>query len=389
MTTPAVNISESSNGPVKLEMWDVSSGTWYVLSDGSALSFDMTRQRPESVNNPIRPDRTRGPSAFWHKGGLGYGINGEVQVESYGTLYRLTGYVSPPPSHTWIDEHLLPDPALVDKSMLNALLKVKDSKVNLGVALAEARKTAELVARNADTIGRQIDSFMEKNWRKVGRMASWKKLPAKYLELSYGWTPLLNDVVGSAEALSKLHENGSLLSLDVSGFAREATEGRCISGIRYVGPPIEYIFSGKSLYQTKLVYQIPTNLLSEFSSLGLTNPAEIGWELLPYSFVIDWFLPIGDWLSALDAGFLLEFKEGSQSYIGRTECSSWEPIQDDSGFTELVSYRVRRPVGRGFKFLRNLTYPYQPMLPSLRAPLSLDKMAKGLSLLTQVLKKWS
>jgi hypothetical protein len=35
--------------------------------------------------------------------------------------------------------------------------------------------------------------------------------------------------------------------------------------------------------------------------LGLLNPAEVIWELVPFSFVADWFLPIGDYLSALDA----------------------------------------------------------------------------------------
>jgi len=32
--------------------------------------------------------------------------------------------------------------------------------------------------------------------------------------------------------------------------------------------------------------------------LGLTNPEMVMWELLPYSFVADWFIPIGDWMEA-------------------------------------------------------------------------------------------
>lgn len=35
--------------------------------------------------------------------------------------------------------------------------------------------------------------------------------------------------------------------------------------------------------------------------LGLTNPAIVAWELLPFSFVLDWVLPIGDWLTARHA----------------------------------------------------------------------------------------
>jgi hypothetical protein len=38
--------------------------------------------------------------------------------------------------------------------------------------------------------------------------------------------------------------------------------------------------------------------LSLQRSLGLVNPAEIAWEVVPYSFVVDWFLPIGSYISA-------------------------------------------------------------------------------------------
>jgi hypothetical protein len=32
--------------------------------------------------------------------------------------------------------------------------------------------------------------------------------------------------------------------------------------------------------------------------VGLLDPASVAWELLPYSFVVDWFIPIGQYLAA-------------------------------------------------------------------------------------------
>lgn len=32
--------------------------------------------------------------------------------------------------------------------------------------------------------------------------------------------------------------------------------------------------------------------------VGLMDPLSVAWELVPFSFVLDWFLPIGSWLSA-------------------------------------------------------------------------------------------
>ena len=49
-------------------------------------------------------------------------------------------------------------------------------------------------------------------------------------------------------------------------------------------------------------------------SLGLNNPANIVWEKVRYSFVVDWLLPIGPWLSSFGADYGFEFKSGSRSY---------------------------------------------------------------------------
>lgn len=38
-----------------------------------------------------------------------------------------------------------------------------------------------------------------------------------------------------------------------------------------------------------------------FSYISLGNPAEWIWEGIPFSFLIDWFLPIGDWINSWDA----------------------------------------------------------------------------------------
>jgi len=55
------------------------------------------------------------------------------------------------------------------------------------------------------------------------------------------------------------------------------------------------------------------------SQLGLVNPAEIVWEMMPYSFIADWFVPIGPWIGSLTADIGYTFKGGSYSVISRSE----------------------------------------------------------------------
>jgi hypothetical protein len=53
---------------------------------------------------------------------------------------------------------------------------------------------------------------------------------------------------------------------------------------------------------------------------GLKDPLSVAWELLPYSFVADWFIPIGDFLQArglsqaLTGSFVSSTKEVAYGY---------------------------------------------------------------------------
>ena len=60
----------------------------------------------------------------------------------------------------------------------------------------------------------------------------------------------------------------------------------------------------------KLVYSLRDFLLVLFSQLGLVNPLEIVWEWFPYSFVVDWMLPVGGWFSVLFGDFGYDFVSG-------------------------------------------------------------------------------
>jgi hypothetical protein len=35
-------------------------------------------------------------------------------------------------------------------------------------------------------------------------------------------------------------------------------------------------------------------------SLGVTKPLSVIWELVPFSFVVDWFVSVGEWISSLE-----------------------------------------------------------------------------------------
>jgi hypothetical protein len=67
-------------------------------------------------------------------------------------------------------------------------------------------------------------------------------------------------------------------------------------------------FPAYNVWQTKIVskrvkarYYVRNAGMKQLAQIGITNPALLVWELIPYSFVVDWMIPVGDWLSSLDA----------------------------------------------------------------------------------------
>lgn len=94
-----------------------------------------------------------------------------------------------------------------------------------------------------------------------------------WLETAFGWTPLLQSIYDTMEVLGKDYRTD-----------RRSRASDSHNGIR-VG----------------VVAEFRTSDSNRFAKLGILNPAEILWDLVPFSFVLDWFLPIGNSLRFLGA----------------------------------------------------------------------------------------
>ena len=138
-----------------------------------------------------------------------------------------------------------------------------------------------------------------------------------------------------------------------------------------------------------LVYKVQNPHLAELSSLGLVNPLEIVWEVTKYSFVVDWFLPIGPWLSALTADVGLSFVTGSMTEKSRQTfgaSSIDRSLFDASYFAE--SGLPEGPTVSGYSMnMKRSCYGSTPV-PGLyvKNPLSLRHVLNGLALLVQAFK---
>lgn len=280
---------------------------------------------------------------------------------------------------------------LANRALIKARSKLKRSDVNLGVAFAERDATARLLGDTATRLGKSFNNLkrgrVRAAMRDLGILNSRREprgsnVPNKWLELQYGWKPLLSDVFGACQALSKQDRSNWRVTAKASELVR--SEYRAIWDSFDAG-------SGEAQAECGAFVRIdalPGNdLTMSLSSLGVTNPLLIAWELVPYSFVVDWALPVGAWLESIDA--MLGYEDSSYSASTLIRCS-WHGTgrrrpPDQNGFVVDNVYQESKKFVSLVREASN-SVPL-PHFPSLKDPRSLGHMANGLALLSSAFSR--
>lgn len=184
--------------------------------------------------------------------------------------------------------------------------KIAGSDFDLGVCLGEGRETLRMIGNSAISIAAALKHVKRGNFpaaAKViahrnslrGRKTSKKQLAAdNWLELQYGIKPLLSDVEAGAQYLA--HQLDTAMSMRV-------VVNRIAQGKRPNNLPVVVVANNAF---TEFTVQVDSRkriiaILTENNTRTLqymADPLTIAWELMPYSFVADWFLPIGSYLQA-------------------------------------------------------------------------------------------
>lgn len=185
--------------------------------------------------------------------------------------------------------------------------KVAGSDFNAGVFLGEGHQALKMIATNATKIykalsavrkGRVADaahiltgSKFESNRNYFKSGFDRKTIANNWLELQYGWLPLLSDVKGGAEFLAH-HLSVPLTYKTVVRREVKNDNATILTG----SPTAAYFPMAKALSRGQVIAFLKEKDVIGLS--GLTDPLSVAWELLPYSFVVDWFIPIGNYLQA-------------------------------------------------------------------------------------------
>lgn len=207
----------------------------------------------------------------------------------------------------WSDGDTIRDSA-IDKARTKFVSQMRGEAAEMAVALAERKQAVQMMASRATQLysfTRAVRKFqfvkaaeilgVKDARRKVSKLNLKRKSQAfanNYLEFHFGWSPLISDIGSVVDLLQ-----GEIAPLQIRGRGRDALKwmSSTNSGWPYYNAEtLTHELVAKSVVQATVTVSNPNLYLA--NKLGFTNPATIAWELVPFSFVVDWFVNVSDFL---------------------------------------------------------------------------------------------
>lgn len=285
---------------------------------------------------------------------------------------------------------------------------IRSSSFNAAQAYAERKMTANTIASTARMIaqagmavkrgdvmgaaralGVQPSRSMKRR-SKAGVVAD--SVANRWLEVQYGWKPLLQDVYGSMEQLARSRNNRLFYnaSASVRGKFPSETVTDLMDHESWTGTNLQRVKRTQDLtIKMGVRYEQSCPPLATAAQLGITNPALLAWELLPFSFVADWFLPVGNFLSSLDATLGLTFLSGySQDFRRMTTTVHHDAnfrLKSDASHTVFIAAKAASETIRYERFVMT-DFP-SAVLPHFKNPVSTTHAANAIALLVQTFKR--
>jgi len=257
-------------------------------------------------------------------------------------------YLSPP--DVWAEDL----DNIRSKSITEARNKLRKGQVQVGNNLGEANQVVRMITENTKRVIGAYNSLKRGNYALALKhlelspkmILSGHTLSKKWLELQYGWLPLISDIHDGTKLLCDYVDPGKPAKMEVKVVKNQKLE-RDFGFVQ--GQRFETRWKCVGTAKCGLVAKVTCPALVGADMFGLLNPLSIAWELTPFSFILDWFIPIGNVLDSLSATAGLEFGSG---YITVTDqqnfsasLASFSPGSIlDRGHFAVGNYTMRRQV---------------------------------------------
>jgi hypothetical protein len=194
---------------------------------------------------------------------------------------------------------------------------IAESGKSLGQIMQHVRSISSSIEhiRKGDVIGAAEALGAKLSKSKASRIKRRAKQAAdRWLELHFGWEPLVQDIGSSIDIMQGTGKSStSLQRINGRAHFQGSTSS---SSIGFNGTLLEKRYSSDSWsggVRMGGLVAVENPNLAVANQMGFVNPLSVAWEAVPFSFVVDWFSNVGQCLSAMTDFWGYQLKEGYTS----------------------------------------------------------------------------
>lgn len=202
--------------------------------------------------------------------------------------------------------------------MLRLYRRLVKGIAEAGVAMARSVKQVKRLERERSLVKRY-----SRRGRRITRQLNHglNMMARARLEYAFGWRPTMGTIYDLA--ILATHPPGpGLITVSGSGSLLQTKKALDYS-IDPNGPVTHYITISDRA-RVKMFYNPSVNIMTDLAKISSLNPVSIMYELMPFSFVLDWAIDVGGWIRTLETAFLHRnnFIVGWSTQVQRTNIRS-------------------------------------------------------------------
>jgi len=210
--------------------------------------------------------------------------------------------------------------------------------------------------------------------RNQKEFVSPKRASDLWLEYWFGWSPLVSDLYSCIDIL----QSPVPQLIKVRVYTNRGVQPMVTTDARFMTWSHRELCGARFRTHMGARVRVSNPNLWRANQLGLINPAAIAWELIPFSFVVDWFSTVGQVINSWTDLFGLDIVD---PYVTRTSLyhsaySAWDNISGEEFLSHIV---------KGARCSRSLGIPGPTLQIRPWKGLSMTRAATAISLLIQQL----
>lgn len=289
------------------------------------------------------------------------------------------------PQHSYADAL---EASVRNQAVAKFYSEVGGIKANLADAYRTRKETIDMVSNRLRQVVKAARAVRKGNFKRAQSIFAKGRVPKpipkrvkksrpfaeNWLEWSYGWSPLLGDIYTLCnEPFPDINIQAKVTAIDSETYSFNTTQYTSFLVHEFT----DVLVNTKCTMVSDVLFK--DTAIKAAADLGLTNPAAVAWEAMPWSFVVDWVLPVGDWLESFTSLSGLKFRNLSTTMTSKIFVNGYWKANPRSGYWTNIHQPGTGSWVLDRKDRRTGGLPSYP-LPSFENPFSINRALNAVAL---------